>query len=109
METRLESLATELSFLRDNHHKLKEKVSVGEKTLATLQLLAADNQTAIQDLQERASYLQDRVEDTGTAYRGAAYGSWAYQKVLKVEIPTVPGGLIQIIYLTIRSHPLLTG
>ncbi|KAJ1180837.1 hypothetical protein NDU88_006052 [Pleurodeles waltl] len=63
METRLGSLAIELSFLHADHRKLRDKVSDGEKTLAALQPLATDNLKATRDLQECVRLLEDRAED----------------------------------------------
>ncbi|KAJ1202770.1 hypothetical protein NDU88_006566 [Pleurodeles waltl] len=62
LENKLGSLVTEMSFLHNDHHKLAENVLYGEKTLATLQPLANDNQGAIRELQNRIQHLEDRVE-----------------------------------------------
>ncbi|KAJ1141796.1 hypothetical protein NDU88_008124 [Pleurodeles waltl] len=46
MEAWFGSLVAEISFLRDNHRKLADKVVESEKSIAALQPITTDHQTA---------------------------------------------------------------
>ncbi|KAJ1099989.1 hypothetical protein NDU88_005079 [Pleurodeles waltl] len=63
MESALGFLVSELSYLKDNHQRVPNWVSEGEKTLDEIQPQTASNQSAIQDLQERIWMMAEREED----------------------------------------------
>ncbi|KAJ1182141.1 hypothetical protein NDU88_007336 [Pleurodeles waltl] len=52
MEARLSAMTNDISFLRDDHHKLTNKVVEGEKQMTTLQSIVKDNQRTIQELRD---------------------------------------------------------
>ncbi|KAJ1213688.1 hypothetical protein NDU88_001320 [Pleurodeles waltl] len=64
METQLGTLAADISIIRDEHHKLADRVHTTEKTLATLEPSMDEQVSITGQLRKQVELLKDRAEDT---------------------------------------------
>ena len=62
-ETKIGELAQEFNILRDEHGKLKGRITDTERALAELQPQTTSHQQTISDLQDRVRFLEGRAED----------------------------------------------
>ena len=84
LESKIDTVAANLSLLRDDHKKLSERVTATERSLSEFQPTSKELQSQLHELTDRVRFLEGRVEDAqGRTRRSNIYVSWGFRRALR--------------------------